>query len=185
MAIRRIRLTESELTRLIKRIVEDTEEEINLGMLDDKSDDNKMSKAEENRAIRKIASFLEQDVLPNLSHSEKRELMRKVEMVKSPIGLHEDEDEEEEDIDDLDSRRASRKEKMLMRGGLATSAVGAVLALGEFMGYSEFELTSMLHDFNSLAELGKYTGPVTVAMVWAGLALALKGLDMRVRRTGK
>jgi hypothetical protein len=35
-----------------------------------------------------------------------------------------------------------------------------------------------------MAGLERYTGPVTVAMVFAGLALALKGLDSRYRRTG-
>ena len=73
---------------------------------------------------------------------------------------------------------------MKIRGGLGMAATGAVLSLGEFMGYSESEITSMLHDFNSMAGLERYTGPVTVAMVFAGLALALKGLDSRYRRTG-
>jgi len=65
------------------------------------------------------------------------------------------------------------------------SGVGAITALGEIMGYSEFDLTTMLHDINSMAGLGKYTGPTTFALVFAGLALALKGLDMRMKRTGK
>lgn len=177
MAIRRIRLTESELTRLIKRIVEDTEEEIDLVDIDDESDYGKMTKDD---AIEKIAEFLKSEILPDLTSSEKRDLERKVKMENSPMGLDED-----DDMDDLKSRKSSRREKMMMRGGLSTSAVGAVLALGEIMGYSEFEITSMLHDLNAMAGLGRYTGPVTFYMVFAGLALALKGLDMRVRRTGK
>jgi len=177
MAIRRIRLTESELTRLIKRIVEDTEEEIDLVDIDDESDYGKMTKDD---AIEKIAEFLKSEILPDLTSSEKRDLERKVKMENSPMGLDED-----EDMDDLKSRKSSRREKMMMRGGLSASAVSAVLALGEFMGYSEFEITNMLHDLNAMAGLGKYTGPITVYMVFAGLALALKGLDMRMRRTGK
>jgi hypothetical protein len=42
----------------------------------------------------------------------------------------------------------------------------------------------MLHDLNHRAGLERYTGNVTVGMVFEGLALALKGLDNRYRRTG-
>ena len=52
MATRTIRLTESELTSLIKRIVEDTENDM------DNSDD-KMTKKE---AIEKIADFLDSEL---------------------------------------------------------------------------------------------------------------------------
>jgi len=170
MAMKKIRLTESELTRLVRRIVEDTERMGDIGMEDE------MSKQE---AIRKIAEFLKDEVLDDLSPREIKTLERKVEQGEENI----QENIYEED-EDLSSRRASRREKMMMRGGLSMAATGAVLSLGEFMGYSEFEMTSMLHDINAMAGLGKYTGNVTVAMVFAGLALALKGLDNRYRRTG-
>ena len=175
MAIKRIRLTESELTNLIRRIVEDTEEINDFGM--DQGDE--MGKQD---AIEAIADYLESEVLPELSPREIRTLERKVEQGEGDIQENIYEEDEEED---LSSRKASRREKMMMRGGLGMAGTGAVLALGEFMGYSEFEITSMLHDINSMAGLGKFTGPVTVYMVFAGLALALKGLDKRVRRIGK
>ena len=50
------------------------------------------------------------------------------------------------------------------------------------MGYAGQELTSMIHDITSQAGLGNFTGPVTYAMVAAGIALLFKGLDMRHRR---
>ena len=174
MAIKRIRLTESELTNLIRRIVEDTEEINDFGM--DQGDE--MGKQD---AIEAIADYLESEVLPELSPREIRTLERKVEQGEGDIQENIYEEDEEED---LSSRKASRREKMMMRGGLGMAGTGAVLALGEFMGYSEFEITSMLHDINSMAGLGKFTGPVTVYMVFAGLALALKGLDNRMKRTG-
>ena len=175
MAMKKIRLTESELTRLVRRIVEDTErmdgiEIDNIEMEDD------MSKQE---AIKKIAEFLQDEVLSDLSSREISTLERKVEKSENNVSENIYEDDE-----DLSSRKSSRREKMMMRGGLGMAATGAVLSLGEFMGYSEFEVTSMLHDLNSMAGLERYTGPVTVAMVFAGLALALKGLDSRYRRTG-
>jgi len=170
-----IRLTESELTRLLRRIVEDTERMDDIEIDNIEMDDD-MSKQE---AIRKIAEFLKDEVLSDLSSREINTLERKVEKSENNVSENIYEDDE-----DLSSRRDSRREKMMMRGGLGMAATGAVLSLGEFMGYSESEITSMLHDFNSMAGLERYTGPVTVAMVFAGLALALKGLDSRYRRTG-
>ena len=178
MAIKRIRLTESQLTSLIKRIVEDTENDMGMemGMNFNDEDDSDMTPQ---GAIRKIAEFLKDEVLSDLSPREINTLERKVEMSENNVSENIYEEDE-----DLSSRRASRREKMMMRGGLGMSATGAVLSLGEFMGYSESQITSMLHDLNSMAGLERYTGPVTVAMVFAGLALALKGLDSRYRRTG-
>ena len=175
MTMKKIRLTESELTRLVRRIVEDTERMDDIEIDNIEMDDD-MSKQE---AIRKIAEFLKDEVLSDLSSREINTLERKVEKSENNVSENIYEDDE-----DLSSRRASRREKMMMRGGLGMAATGAVLSLGEFMGYSESEITSMLHDFNSMAGLERYTGPVTVAMVFAGLALALKGLDSRYRRTG-
>jgi hypothetical protein len=175
MAMKKIRLTESELTRLVRRIVEDTERVDDIE-IDDIEIQDEMSKQE---AIRKIAEFLKDEVLDDLSPREIKTLERKVEKSENNVSENIYEDDE-----DLSSRKSSRREKMMMRGGLGMAATGAVLALGEFMGYSEFEVTSMLHDLNSMAGLERYTGPVTVAMVFAGLALALKGLDSRYRRTG-
>jgi DNA-binding MarR family transcriptional regulator len=178
MAIKKIRLTESQLTSLIKRIVEDTENDMGMemGMNFNDEDDSDMTKQD---AIRKISEFLKDEVLSDLSSREINTLERKVEKSENNVSENIYEDDE-----DLSSRRASRREKMMMRGGLGMSATGAVLSLGEFMGYSESQITSMLHDLNHMAGLERYTGPVTVAMVFAGLALALKGLDSRYRRTG-
>lgn len=192
-----IRLTERDLSNLIKKIVresmEDEKEMIDTDFdyseedysdedySDEENDFGKMSKED---AIQKIADFLSSEVLPELSPRELSMLKRKTKDVESPMDqMNENEDEEE--FNDLDSRRASRREKGMIRGGLATAGASAVALLGEFMGYSEFEMTNMLHDINHMAGLGRYTGPVGVGLVALGLAAALKGLDMRMRRTGK
>ena len=181
MAIKKIRLTESELTRLVRRLVEDAEEKM---MYDTESDFDNMGDEMDDEltnpqdAIAKIAEFLKSEVLPDLSPRQINKLKDKVEDAETVTeNIYEDDE-------DLSSRKASRREKMMMRGGLSMAAVGAVAALGEFMGYSEFETTAMIHDINHMAGLERYTGPVTVAMVFAGLAMALYGLDRRVRRTG-
>ena len=230
-----VRLSESQLTDLIKKIVKENNRQNNLNEgeihiskfdelgeeyeddyeeIDVESDYEKMSKEE---AIEKIADFISDELsykqlmslrmkLKESSNRRGRRLNEsgvryrcvKGMCVEDPDGTHSDPscgnrcdarvksmNEDEEEMNDLESRRAGRREKAMIRGGLGLSAASAVAALGEFMGYSEFELTSMLHDLNHMAGLERYTGPVTVGMVAAGLAMALKGLDMRMRRTGK
>jgi hypothetical protein len=46
-------------------------------------------------------------------------------------------------------------------------------------------MLSKIHTFIEQAGAGNYTGPISVAMVAAGLALALKGMDVKYRRTNK
>jgi hypothetical protein len=209
-----IRLTERDLTKLIQKIVleekrrslyegemyrkgdmhnlsqemfeDDFEEVDDFEGVDDfdemnrESDFGKMTKED---AIQRIADFLKSEVLPELSSRELSMLKRKTQDVGSEMEPMNEEDEE--DFNDLKSRRSSRREKGMIRGGLGLAGTSAVALLGEFMGYSESDLTSMLHDINQMAGLGKYTGPVGFGLVALGLAAALKGLDMRMRRTGK
>jgi len=201
-----IRLSERELTKLIKNIVLEEKrnrnlyegeltrkgdtQDLNMNMIEEydfeevdfEETDSSEDMSQQDR-VRKIANFLQDKVLSDLSPRELSHLKREVR--KSEMGDMSGEMSEEDEMDDLKSRRRGRLEKGLIRGGLGMSGVGAITALGEIMGYSEFDLTTMLHDINSMAGLGKYTGPTTFALVFAGLALALKGLDMRMKRTGK
>jgi len=201
-----IRLSERELTKLIKNIVLEEKrnrnlyegeltrkgdtQDLNMNMIEEydfeevdfEETDSSEDMSQQDR-VRKIANFLQDKVLSDLSPRELSHLKREVR--KSEMGDMSEKLSEEDEMDDLKSRRRGRLEKGLIRGGLGMSGVGAITALGEIMGYSEFDLTTMLHDINSMAGLGKYTGPTTFALVFAGLALALKGLDMRMKRTGK
>ena len=190
---RKIRLTETQFHQMIARIVKETKHEYDEEIIEDndfeevddfeemdqESDFGKMTKED---AIERIADFLKSEVLSELSPKEISMLKQKLHKTGSNMETMNEEDEE---LDDFKSRRASRREKGMMRGGLAMAGTSAVALLGEFMGYSEFELTNMLHDINHMAGLGRYTGPVGVGLVALGLAAALKGLDMRMRRTGK
>ena len=177
---RKIRLTESAFHSLIRRLVIETKEKMDdedsdYDEMGDESDYSKMSKEKKKeKAIKKIADYLKSELEPQ----EKEKLKNKLdESRRYGRRLYEDED--------LSSRRSGSLGKTIKRGGLALSATGAVAALGSIMGYSESELTSMIHDITASAGLGNYTGPVTYAMIAAGLAMALYGRKMEYEKTGK
>jgi hypothetical protein len=175
---RKIRLTESAFHSLIRRLVIETKEKMDdedsdHEDMDNESDYSKMSKE---KAIKKIADYLKSELTKN----EEQKLKNKLdESRRYGRRLYEDEDK------DLSSRRSGSLGKSIKRGGLALTATGAVAALGSIMGYSESQLTSLIHDITASAGLGNYTGPVTYAMIAAGLAMALYGRSMEYKNTGK
>jgi hypothetical protein len=175
---RKIRLTESAFHSLIRRLVIETKEKMDdedsdHDDMDNESDYSKMSKE---KAIKKIADYLKSELTKN----EEQKLKNKLDESKRyGRRLYEDEDK------DLSSRRSGSLGKSIKRGGLALTATGAVAALGSIMGYSEGKLTSLIHDITANAGLGEYTGPVTYAMIAAGLAMALYGRSMEYKKTGK
>ena len=175
---RKIRLTESAFHSLIRRLVIETKEKMDdedsdHDDMDNESDYSKMSKE---KAIKKIADYLKSE----LSKNQEEKLKDKLdESRRYGRYLYEDEDK------DLSSRKSGSLGRAIKRGGLALSTTGAVAALGSIMGYSESELTSMIHDITANAGLGEYTGPVTYGMIAAGLAMALYGRSMEYKKTGK
>jgi hypothetical protein len=179
---RKIRLTESEFHSLVKKLVMETKH--HMDEEDDDKDDDKMSKEE---AIEKIADFFKKDVFPKIRKKEP-ELLDKIKKKVRSQEMKESflrEAEKDDDEKSLKDRRANRKEKAMIGGGLGSMGAGMIASLGEFMGYSDSELTNFLHDLNHMAGLERYTGPVTVAMVFAGMVMALKGAANRYDRTGK
>ena len=176
---RKIRLTESAFHSLIRRLVIETKEKMDEE--DSDNDDmgngsNDSKKTKEEKAIKKIADYLKSKLTP----VKKEKLKNKLdESRRYGRRLYEDDDK------DLSSRKSGSLGKTIKRGGLALSTTGAVAALGSIMGYSESELTSMIHDITASADLGQYTGPVTYAMIAAGLAMALYGRNMEYKKTGK
>ncbi len=173
---KKIRLSESAFHSLIRRLVIETKEKMDdedsdHEDMDNESDYSKMSKE---KAIKKIADYLKSKLTP----TKKEKLKNKLdESRRYGRRLYEDED--------LSSRRSASLGKSIKRGGLALTTTGAVAALGSIMGYSEGELTSMIHDITANANLGEYTGPVTYAMIASGIAMALYGRNMEYKKTGK
>lgn len=177
-----VRLTESEFHSLVKRLVKETKNQYDEELIEG---DDEMTKED---AIEKIADFFKDKVFPKVKRKNPElisKLKKKAHSQKTNESYLYEEEEDDDKEKSLKDRRSSRKEKAMIGGGLGAMGTGMVAALGEFMGYSDFEMTSFIHDLNHMAGLERYTGPVTVAMVIAGLVTALKGVADRYERTGK
>ena len=179
---RKIRLTESEFHRLVRRLVIETKEKMDDENLDHEDMDNESdySKMTKETAIKKIADYLKSELTQPEKEKLKNKIQDKIEESRRRYGRYLNEEDDEDK--NLSSRKSDRKEKIAIGSGAAISATGAVAALGSIMGYAEGQLTSMIHDITAHAGLGGFTGPVTYAMIAAGLALLFKGIDMRHRR---
>ena len=167
---RKIRLTERELTTLIKRMVEQAQDNMEMDM--ETNGEEEMEKPE---VVDLIADFFKKRVLPKLDPEEKDELKhitRKAtpEMTESYLN------------EDKKDRFSSFKEKAMIGGGFGTMLTGMITALGEFTGWSESDLTMKIHEFVEQFGAGPYSGPITIAMVFAGLVIAFKGISKRYDR---
>jgi hypothetical protein len=174
---RKIRLTESELTTLIKRMVEQAQED--MGMEYNEEDDmeygeeqEEMSKSE---AVDLIADFFKTELLPNISSEDKSELKHMAREVGPEINEH-------YLNEDLKSRFKNFKEKTMIGGGISAAVTGMVGFASQVAGWSQTELMSKLHDFFQSFGYAEMTGPLTVAMIAAGLVAALKGYSDRANR---
>jgi len=174
---RKIRLTESELTTLIKRMVEQAQED--MGMEYNEEDDmeygeeqEEMSKSE---AVDLIADFFKTELLPNISSEDKSELKHMAREVGPEINEH-------YLNEDLKSRFKNFKEKTMIGGGISAAVTGMVGFASQIAGWSQTELMTKLHDFFQSFGYAEMTGPLTVAMIAAGLVAALKGYSDRANR---
>lgn len=176
---RKIRLTESEFHALVRRLVIEAQEEMmmdtEIDMEDEDMGEEELSKPE---VVDLISKFFKTEVLPELEPEEKAELKHMARKATPEMT-------EEYLNEDLKDRFKSFKEKAMIGGGLGTMVTGMITALGQFTGWSDFELTRKIHDFVEGFGAGRYSGPITVAMVFAGLVIALKGIADRHSRTGR
>ena len=173
---RKIRLTESEFHSLIKRIIIETQNEMGMESddqeMDNESDYSKMDKSE---VVNTIADFF------------KKKLRRlddeQIEDLEDIVSDQEVEGLTEMFLrEDISDRMKSFKEKAMMRGGLGMMGAGALGMISQAMGYTDAgELMTKIHDI--VQSMGG--GPVSTAMVFAGLLLALKGRVDRDTRLGK
>lgn len=215
MAIKRIRLTESELTSLIRRIVEDTNDEMD--MIDVQSD-VEMDEPIRQRggmgwimsAAKEVADMFKSEVLPTLSDEEVKDLERLASRVdarsalmnlKSYVNSEEGEDALSQAEDMMDD--SLMVTEGVITEGISKRVVKALSRLGVFSGLGMLGAgftgfvsmipgyidSSFLTSVNGMIQdkygCGKFCGPLSVLIMILGIAMALGSRAMRYRKTGE
>ena len=159
------KVTEDQLTNLIIKMVNEAKYNLYEKEEEDDDDDDDEEEMTKQDAINSIADYFDDEFgsFKNLNMTDKSEL-------KSILN-----DFNSKGSRIKESRMKNIRNQAMIKGGLGVATTGAISALGEFMGFSGAKLTSKIHDLNHMVGLEEYTGPVTVAMVFAGLALYLAG----------
>lgn len=215
MAIKRIRLTESELTNLIRRIVEDTEE-MDVDMID--VQDNEPEKPMRERggmgwvmsAAREVADMFKTDVLPYLSDEEVKDLERMASKIdargalrdlKSYVKSEEGEEalsQAEDMMDDslmvtegimtegISNRVIKALSKLGVFAGLGMLGAGFTSFVSMIPGYIDSKFLTSVNDMiQDKYGCGKFCGPLSVLIMILGIAMALGSRAMRYRKTGE
>ena len=168
---RKIRLTESEFHSLVRRLVREAEEEMMSITMDDEESEG-MSKED---TVHAVADFF------------KRKLRRldsdEIEELEDMVVNSETEDLTEMFLrEDISDRKKSFKEKAMIRGGIGMMGAGILGMISQAMGYTDAgDLMIAVHDY--VDKMGG--GPVSTAVLIAGLVMALKCAADRGLRTGR
>lgn len=215
MAIKRIRLTESELTSLIRRIVEDTNDEMD--MIDVQSD-VEMDEPIRQRggmgwimsAAKEVADMFKREVLPTLSDEEVEDLERLASRVDARSALMNLKSyvDSEEGEDALSQAEDMMDDSLMVTEGVITEGISkrvvkALSRLGVFSGLGMLGAgftgfvsmipgyidSSFLTSVNGMIQdkygCGKFCGPLSVLIMILGIAMALGSRAMRYRKTGE
>lgn len=175
-----IRLSERDLTRLIKRMVKESmESEVEMSDVDTMETE----KVSPNEAKRALADYFKNELFPEIeSEYGEEELNRLERMVKRDQMAQMNESEND---DSLERRKGLSRSRKMMRGGMGMMGVGALGYLSQLMGYSESETLTMMNDVFQQLHLGEYTGPVMATLFIGGLIMAFRGRSKKFDITGK
>lgn len=188
MAIRRVMLTERQLANLVKRIVREAEDEMEMDMdmgddisningfrrqpdMDIEDNEEMDMDMSEDDAIEAIAQFFEDEGIVDLPERKIERIEDKIDQIESKSMMERYLREDEE----MRNERPSFAARMMKKGGGAMTALGLMGFVGNVMGWSEFAPTQKLHELTEMLNAGNYTGPISVAMIASGIALALAG----------
>lgn len=170
---RKIRLTESEFHSLVRRLVKETQEEMNTEMSEmDSFDDSENEEMSKEETVQTVADFFKRK-LKRLDDEEIQDL-------EDIVVNQRTEDLTEMFLrEDISDRMKSFKEKAMMRGGIGMMGAGMLGMISQAMGYTDAgELMIQVHDY--VDKMGG--GPVSTAILIAGLVMALKGAADRSER---
>lgn len=213
MATKRIRLTESELTSLIRRIVEQADDEMEIDTVDVKMDEPRKERAGMGwimSAAKEVAEMFKNEVLPTLSEEEvgnlesfasKIDARSALMNLKSYVNSQEGEDALSQAEDMMDD--SLMVTEGVITEGISKRVVKALSRLGVFTGLGMLGAgftgfvsmipgyidSSFLTSVNDMIQdkygCGKFCGPLSVLIMILGIAMALGSRAMRYRRTGE
>jgi hypothetical protein len=189
---RKIRLTESEFHSLIKRLVIETQEEMNTEMGEEMEMDMEMGGDD---VVEKIQDVVEDelgDEFRQLSSDDLMTMMKNLEKVENMIRSKERRTGEEISFDDfvdevgsvskdemgegIDARSSKMRKRAKMIGGAGLLAAGLLTIMSQGTTYSDWGPAFIdLHDAIQTA-FGEYAPNVGLLEVVAGLGLALNGI---------
>lgn len=198
MRKRTVRLTESELTRLIKRIVEDTERgamEMERPMRG-REGFSIMDAVEKASKIfgREFADELDEEVMSDLEDAASKinveRVVSKLER-KSNDEISNREEMATEKIEDMISsisesflnedvfdRVKSIMAKVGVFGGLAILGMGGLAYASMITGYVDFEFLKRVHEMVTSSGCDKYCGPLSFFIACLGIAMYFSGRGM-------
>ena len=164
MKKRQILLSEAEFFNLIRRIVKEAQE-------DEMDMDMDMEGSEEMSPVEMIAQWFEDEGILDLPERKIDRIEDKLEMIKSRSlrerRLYED--------DDMGKKRSSFASRMMQVGGGVMTVAGLMGVVGNSMGWTESEISLKLRELTSMLGDTYEVGPLSVAMLAAGIGLALAG----------
>ena len=190
---RKIRLTESEFHSLIRRIVVETQEDMDdysdelpsfdsegmfkgmskpNGDMEEFEDNDDTNSHKKNHDVKVLADFFSEK-LNDLSDRDYEKLVQKVEDLDMDA-----EDvlrESDEKYSDLERRKDMRKGRALQTGAVAAGVPAIMGFLAQLPGWVDFSTMTKAHELFEMLHLGNYTGPVLGAVIVAAIIAAIKG----------
>ncbi len=193
-----VRLTESELTRLIKTIVEDTKEKMDMDFeMPDRGGFDVMS------AVSKASKMFEREFAEELSDREMKKLERladniDVDRVMSKLERSQGEDlnDREEKVSDkiediitqvsesyLTEGKFDRIKSILARagifGGLGLMTVAGLAFVSQIPGHVDFDYLDRVYDMVQSLGCSRYCGPYAFYIAVLGVVMYFKGRAVR------
>jgi hypothetical protein len=199
MRKRTVRLTESELTRLIKRIVEDTE----MGAMEMERPMARRKGFSIMDAVQKAAEIFERDFADNLDEETMSELESKTSRINVDRAISKLERNKEEELSGREEMASEKIDDMLgdisesflsegkfdriksiiaranIFGGLGIIGAAGTAFVSMLPGYVDFEFLLRVHEMVETTGCTRYCGPLSFFIACLGVAMFFHGMSRK------
>ncbi len=199
MKKRTVRLTESELTRLIKRIVEDTEK----GAMEMERPMTRRKGFSIMDAVQKAAEIFERDFADNLDEETMSELESKTSRINLDRAISKLERNSEDELSGREEMASEKINDMLgdisesflsegkfdriksiiaranIFGGLGVIGAAGTAFVSMLPGYVDFEFLLRVHEMVETTGCSRYCGPLSFFIACLGVAMFFHGMSRK------